>query len=89
MAVQHSILGHPGDTVGTTILDLLLRALKLWSDLQGERIIEFIIGHREMCGQVVDEFIHVDLTIDIIKHLFKTNINGEFGVPPFPPAGMK
>ena len=48
-----------------------------------------IIGHREMCGQVVNEFIHVDLTIDIIKHLFKTNINSECGVPPFPPAGMK
>ena len=89
MAVQHSILGHPGDTVGTTILDLSLRALKPWSDLQGESIIEFIIGHRERCGQVVNEFIHVDLTIDIIKHLLKTNINHECGVPPFPPMGMK
>ena len=75
--------------MGSTILDLSLRAPKPWSDLQGERIVEFIIGHREMCGQVVDEFIHVDLTIDIIKHLFKTNINDECGVPPFPPAGMK
>ena len=50
----------------------------------------------EMHGQVVDEFIHVDLaidiikhvdlTVDIIKHVFKTNINSECGVPP---AGMK
>ena len=28
--------------------------------------------------------IHVNLTIDIIKHVFKTNINSEFGVPPSP-----
>ena len=40
-------------------------------------------------NQVVDEFIHVDITIDTIKHLFKTNINSECRVPPFPPAGMK
>ena len=70
--------------MGTTILDPSLRALKPWSDLQGERIVEFIIGHREMRGQVVDEFIHVDLTIDIIKHLFKTNITVSVDCPPSP-----
>ena len=41
-----------------------------------------------MCGQVVDEFIHVDLIIDIIKHLFKTNINSECGAP-IPPSGYE
>ena len=34
-----------------------------------------------MHGQVVDEFIHIELAIDIVKHLFKTNINSERGVP--------
>jgi hypothetical protein len=32
---------------------------------------------REMRGQVVDELIHVDLAIDIVKLLFKTEMNSE------------
>ena len=36
---------------------------------------------------IVNEFIHVDLTIDI-KHLFKTNINSECRAP-LPPGGCE
>ena len=64
--------------MGTTILDLSLRALKPWSDLQGKRIIEFLLHVLE--NKELDEAQAV-VCIDISKLMLSGKVSNEWVRP--------
>ena len=60
--------------MGTTILDLPLRVLKPWSDLQGERIVEFLLHVLE--NEELDEAQAV-VCIGILKLMLSGKVSDE------------